>query len=261
MLQKSPGSSLSRNFQLTEGIYHFKDQAYNGWFEEQYSHVNEPWSYSRRGGELYRHTFTIQQLREFCPRPSSLLELGCGSGLMTAQFAAFTNKLYAADVSLSAVKACKQKCDPIAIKHNCQMQYYVTTTPGLPFDDSSFEVVTLCDGMIGWWFTEEQKQAALKDTYRVVQKGGYVVLTDYTTPDQFADYIKLVDQSEFSIMKTVYIYDRPWYALESLAKKLPFKFLLQPVVASKGVAKLLHKAGSLVGPTASRHIIVIARKE
>jgi hypothetical protein len=95
MLQKSPGSSLSRNFQLTEGIYHFQDQAYNGWFEEQYSHVNEPWSYSRRGGELYRHTFTIQQLREFCPRPSSLLELGCGSGLMTAQFAAFTNKLYA----------------------------------------------------------------------------------------------------------------------------------------------------------------------
>jgi hypothetical protein len=62
-------------------------------------------------------------------------------------------------------------------------------------------------------------------------------------------------------MKTVYLYDRPWYALESLAKKLPFKSLLQPIVASKAVARLLHQAGSLVGPTASRHIIVIARKE
>jgi ubiquinone/menaquinone biosynthesis C-methylase UbiE len=261
MSHNPSGHSLSNSYRPIDGIYQSPNQAYNPWFETQYSSGDEPWSYSRRGGELYRHTFTIEQLRQFCPGPSSLLELGCGSGLMTARFTAFTGELYAADVSLSAVKACKLRCDPLASKHNCQIQYYVTTAPGLPFDNDSFEVVTLCDGLIGWWFTQEQKQAALKDTYRVLQKGGYVILTDYATPDQFKPYINLVRQSELAIMKISYLYDRPWYLLEALAKRLPFKNLLQSIVASTRIAKLLHRAGSILGSTAARHIIIIARKE
>ncbi|GEO11169.1 class I SAM-dependent methyltransferase [Segetibacter aerophilus] len=261
MPQNYPATSLSDNFLLTGGIYHSQNQAYNDWFEKQYSRNEEPWNYSHRGGEIFRHKFTIQQLREFCPHPCALLELGCGSGLMTAKLASFTSKLYAADVSLSAVKACKQKCDPVARKHNCEIEYYVTTTPGLPFNDGSFDTVTLCDGLLGWWFTEEQKQAALKDTYRALQKGGYIILTDYTTADHFADYIKLVNQSAFKIVKITYLHDRPWYLLESLAKKLPFKSLLKPIVASPHLAKLLHYSGRIIGPTSSRHIIIVARKE
>ncbi|UOG72781.1 class I SAM-dependent methyltransferase [Hymenobacter tibetensis] len=255
--------SPTSGYHLVDGIsmLHQQEQDYNPWFEEQYSATAEPWNYSRRGGELFRHAHTIELLRRFCPHPSSLLELGCSQGLMTAQLVPFTKELFASDVSPSAVKICKRKCDPLAAQHNCSMHYYVTTTPGLPFADDSFEVVTLCDGMIGWWFSEEQKQAALKDTYRVLRKGGYVMFTDYATPDVFDSYIQLIQNSELSVVSVSYLYDRPWYLLESVVKKLPGKALLSPIVASPKVAKLLHKAGGMVGTAAARHILIIARKE
>jgi ubiquinone/menaquinone biosynthesis C-methylase UbiE len=72
---------------------------------------------------------------------------------MAAHLIPYTKELYASDISPSAVKACKQTCDELASQHDCAMHYYVTTTPGLPFAEYSFEVVTLCDGLVGWWFS------------------------------------------------------------------------------------------------------------
>ncbi|WP_375435407.1 class I SAM-dependent methyltransferase [uncultured Hymenobacter sp.] len=253
-------SSIS-GYRLLDGITVSQEHDYNPWFENQYSTIAEPWSYSRRGGELYRHIYTVEQLRRFCPYPASLLELGCSQGLMTAHLVPFTKELYASDISLSAVKACKLKCDELAAQHNCSMHYYVTTTPGLPFAEESFEVVTLCDGMIGWWFSDEKMQAALQDTYRVLRKEGYVVFTDYITPERFPGYIDLIEKSAFSVVSTSYLYDKPWYLLESVAKKLPGKALLEPIVASTQVAKLLHRAGRMAGTAAARHIVIIARKD
>ena len=261
--KKGADVASTGSYRLVDGIAALQpeDQDYNPWFEQQYTTTAEPWSYSRRGGELYRHAYTVEQLRRFCPNPSSLLELGCSRGLMTARLVPFTKELYAADVSLSAVKACKQKCDDLAARHECAMHYYVTTTPGLPFGEDSFDVVTLCDGMIGWYFSEEQKQAALEDTHRVLRRGGYAVFTDYTTPDKFAAYAELVAESKLAVVATTYLYDRPWYLFESLLKKLPGKPVLEPLMASTQAAKLLHRAGGMIGPAAARHILVIARKD
>ena len=258
---KAQASSSGSGYRLLDGIAVTQEHDYNPWFENQYSTTAEPWSYSRRGGELYRHLYTVEQLRQFCPYPSSLLELGCSQGLMTAHLVPFTKELYASDISLSAVKACKQKCDALAAQHDCAMHYYVTTTPGLPFPESSFEVATLCDGMIGWWFSDDQQQAALQDTYRVLRKGGYAVFTDYITPDRFPGFIDLIEKSAFSVVSTSYLYDKPWYLLESVAKKLPGKTLLEPIVASTQVAKLLHRAGRIAGTAAARHIVIVARKD
>ncbi len=246
--------------QIVDDILVYNNPEYNSWFEDQYQNTQEPWDYSRRGGERYRHNYTVQKIKQYNKRPERILELGCSKGLMTVQLPEFAREVYAADISLSAVKSCKAKCDPIAKKNGCSMHYMVASAPDLPFEDETFDVVMLCDGLIGWWFTEKQMKDTLQEAHRIVKKGGHVILTDFAVPEQFASHTELVRKSPLKVVEVSYIYDRLWYLMESFAKRTQTERLLSKPLASISVAKLLASVSSSFGPKASRHLMIVAQK-
>lgn len=250
---------------VIDGIHVYSREDYNGWFENEYSTTAEPWAYSSRGAELNRHLYTLQQLKKYHPRPTNLLELGSSKGLMTVQLMQFCEEMTASDISVTAIKACKERCEAVRENTACSVNYFVTTTPGLPFAADSFDVVTIFDGMEGWWFPDDKKKEALEDIYRVLKKGGIAVLSDFfiTTSniERFAHYKSIIGNSALSIISVSHLYDRPWYLLESIAKKTHLQKPLQKILSSVSVAKLLNSIGKVFGRKMSNHIIIIAKKE
>ncbi len=163
--------------QCIDGILFYEGE-YNGWFEAEYTANPEPWDYSKRAGEMFRIRFAAEKVRACNAAPENLLELGCSRGLMTERLLTFARNLYAADISATALKTCKARCDAGAKEYGCQITYLGTTAGNLPLTDSSLDLVTICDGLYGWWLSDEQKRRALVDVHRVLKQGGHVVLSD-----------------------------------------------------------------------------------
>ncbi|MBC7913531.1 MAG: class I SAM-dependent methyltransferase [Pyrinomonadaceae bacterium] len=250
---------------IIDGINIYDRDDYNEWFETAYNDTAEPWDYSKRAGELYRHRYSVKQILKYNSNPEVLLELGSSKGLMTKLLIPHTRTLYAADISLTALSSCKQNCEVIAKESNCRLEYFLTTTPGLPFAPESFDVVTVCDGLEGWWLSEEQKRAALEEIYKVLKKGGIAILTDCLMPELnktvFEDYKKFVRSSPLSVVNVSYLYDKVWYKLESALKKARLQSVFGGLLASVPLAKLLNSFGKTIGTKAARHIVVILRKD
>jgi ubiquinone/menaquinone biosynthesis C-methylase UbiE len=247
-----------------DGIGYYEGD-YNEWFEAEYNNNAEPWEYSKRAGELLRLEYTVNRIRSYSPSPKTLLELGCSKGLMTEMLMEFTDNIYATDISPTALKACKNRCEPQSEKQNCHVEYLATTTPGLPFEKDSFDVVTICDGLVGWWFSDDKKKLALEDAYKITKKGGYVILTDCLTPEvglgDSKSYRTMVDDSQFSVVEVSFLYDKLWYKLDSVLRKTKLESILGSIRGSVPIAKLLNSIGSIIGEKASRHIVVVLRKD
>jgi ubiquinone/menaquinone biosynthesis C-methylase UbiE len=235
---------------------------YNTWFEEEYQSNAEPWDYSKRGAEIVRHQYTLQKIRTFKPKAERLLELGCSRGLMTQQLAGIASGIVAADISLTAVRTCRKRCLSGVQKDKHNIAYFVTTVPDLPFNANVFDVVTLCDGLYGWWFSEENKKRALENVYQVLKPGGIAILTDclMTRQDQM-DYRHMAENSPLTVKEVTYLYDKPWYTLESFVQKTGTGKLLGRMLRSVNVADFLNKAGRLLGQRASRHICIVVEKK
>ncbi len=249
-----------------DGINCFNRDGDNEWFESAYTDLTEPWDYSKRGGELFRQKFSVEQIRKHNNAPKALLELGCSKGLMTKLLIPFCKNIYASDISLSAIKACKENCDIPAKQHNCNMEYFVTGIPGLPFADNSFDIVSICDGLAGWWLSVDQRRQALEDTHRVLKKGGIAILTDCLMPEvnkdeEFEAYIQVVRESSLSILEVKFLYDKPWYKLESVLKKNRLDGVFSKLLANVSFAKALNSVGGVIGKKVARHIVIIVQKD
>jgi ubiquinone/menaquinone biosynthesis C-methylase UbiE len=244
------------------GIKCFNRDGDNEWFETAYNDLTEPWDYSKRGGELFRQKYSVETIRTYNNAPEALLELGCSKGLMTKLLIPFCKNIYAADISFSAIRACKQNCDLQAGESNCNIEYFVTGVPALPFADDSFDVVSICDGLAGWWLSEDQRRDALEDTYRVLKKGGIAILTDCLMPEinkdeEFEAYQKVVRESSLTIVEVKFLYDKPWYKLESALKKAHLNGVFSLLLANVSFAKALNSISKLFGKKAARHIIIV----
>lgn len=259
--------SLLRNpTRIVDGINMYENRSYNGWFESEYSTTAEPWEYSGRAAELYRHQYIVKLIHHQAAPSQVLLELGCSKGLMTELLMPYCRSIYAADISITALKACKKRCNPKTKEYGCSIEYFLTTAPGLPFADESFDTVTICDGLTGWLLSDEQKRIALLDVFRVLKGGGIAILSDHSINagrfrNEFKNFETLIQSSPFSIVEIGFLYDKLWYKMESLLKKAGLKNILRSVRASIPLARMLNRLGRFAGRRAACHIIAILRKD
>ena len=108
---------------IVANIHFYEREDYNTWFEEEYNRVDEPWDYTKRGGELLRHSYSVEQIKKYKPNPEILLELGCSKGLMTQHLLSFTKTVVTTDISPTALHSCKKRCEPIAKNYNHNIKY------------------------------------------------------------------------------------------------------------------------------------------
>jgi len=109
------------------------------------------------------HQSMLESVRALQPRPSSLLDIGSGSGVLTQALAASLPR-----ATLTAVDTYR----PIHTRHN------ITFVPGkaesLPFEDSSFDVVTASLSLHHW----QNKQKGLREAFRVLKDDGRLIIGD-----------------------------------------------------------------------------------
>ena len=216
----------------------------------------EPFDYSRRAAEILRHRFVREAVRRLHASPARLLDVGCSMGQLTVQFAGLPRGLFAVDLSRTAIRMARDRLRSAA----APAQFVVASATALPFREGSFAVVVLSDGLHSWQLPPEERRVALAQAHRVVERGGYAVLTEYLQPRAFAEFIGQVRASPFELVSIAYLYDRLWYQFESWFKAIRGWRWVRRLFGSIPVALVLRAIARLLGPRGSRHICVVARR-
>ena len=224
-------------------------------FEEMHRR-GEPFDYSRRAAEILRHRFVRETVHRVHASPPRLLDVGCSMGQLTAQLAGLPRGLFAVDLSRTAIRVARDRLRDAA----APARFVVASATALPFREESFAVVVLSDGLHSWQLPPEERQVALAQAHRVVERGGYAVLTEYLQPRAFREFVGQVRASPFELVSIAYLYDRLWYQFESWFKAIRGWRWVRRLFGSIPVALTLRAVARLLGPRGSRHICVVARR-
>lgn len=219
-------------------------------FEARYQLDAEPWEFSGRGAEILRHRSVARRVRALAPR--HVLDVGCSAGQLTVALAGLPARLFAMDVSPTAVRRARARvADGTAGK---PLAGLAGSAISLPLKPGTLDVVVASDGLVSWDLSTSQRAASLREFHAVLRTGGHLLLTEYLRPQRFAGFVDEIAASPFEIVAVDYMYDRPWYKLEPWLRKS------RPIRRSPVIAHALRMVGRLFGPNGSRHLIVLARK-
>jgi len=221
-------------------------------FEDLHRQESEPWSFSKRGVEVLRHEWVATTARAL--RPPRVADIGCSFGQLTRRIAEFAPELLAIDVSATAVSVAKERCKPI------RPHFVAGAAMALPVACGSIDLVIASDGIYSWNLDYGERAIALSELHRITRPGGHVLLTEHTRRERFPDFISEVEASGLEIESVNYLADRPWYQVESWFKAVQHLGIVDAARRSVTIARGFRALGRLLGPVASRHICVLARR-
>ena len=237
---------------MTAGIdENAKRQA--SFFEDLHRHDPEPWSFSKRGVEVLRHEWIATIARTLVPR--RIADIGCSFGQLTRRISEFAPDLLAVDVSATAVSVAKERCKPYT------PGFLAGAAMALPVASGSIDLVIASDGIYSWNLDYSERAVALRELYRITRPGGHVLLTEHTRRERFPDFLGEVERSGLEIESVTYLADRPWYQVESWFKAVQHLRVVEAARRSVTIARGFRAVARLVGPAASRHICVLARRK
>jgi len=152
----------------------------------------------------YDEISTVQQLWAFktleqCPfleNAEKVLDVGCGSGIVTSSLARRIKQgnVTGLDVSKKMIELAKQKFD----SQNSKLDFLVGNAMALPFSDSKFDVVTSFNSL--HWLSDAEK--GLKEFYRVLKTEGRVVIVVPDTSPHSSTLSQKVGRGVASVFQT-----------------------------------------------------------
>jgi ubiquinone/menaquinone biosynthesis C-methylase UbiE len=221
-------------------------------FEELHRGAEEPFSYSTRAVERLRHEWIVGQVARVAS--GVVLDLGCSRGQLTAMLAELPIALVAVDVAPCALIAASERVP----QHGAR--FAAGNALALPVASGQVDVVVAADGIYSWNLEALDRDRCLSEIHRVLAPSGRVLFTEHTRPFRFSEFIQQIARNGFEIEWVEYLYDRPWYQVESWFKMLQGTGWVRAARDSGWLARRLRRIGRLLGPAASRHVCVLARK-
>lgn len=114
------------------------DQAAGGWWDENhFLHLLKTGLNPARFGYFLQ----ILHLRGFTPASLRVLDVGCGGGILSEEFAKLGCQVSGIDQSTAAIAAARVH----AQQQGLEIDYRVAQAESLPFDAASFDLVVCCD--------------------------------------------------------------------------------------------------------------------
>ena len=110
------------------------------YFEELYERRADPWGFSTRWYEERKRALTMAMLAR--PRYARVLELGCSTGLLTAQLAPRADVVRAVDISQTAVDIARASLDGIGAHDHVRVER-LDVRDGLP--TGPFDLVVISE--------------------------------------------------------------------------------------------------------------------
>ena len=237
------------------------------YFENKFRTEQEPWNYSHKAVELLRYEFILNLIRTLKPDCNNILEVGCALGEFTKKLNGAAKNIFSFDISPTAVKKTRARCSFLSnskqeiISNKSRYFFCTTSATEFPFQQNVFEVVLLCDGIIGWEISKEQRAEVLVQAFQSITYNGFVILTYYLHPKKFDEHINEIKTSPLKIKKVIYLNDRLAYRFETWFKGFGSTKVIKKLIASKRFVRLLMKVSSLSGKSGSKHVCIIAAKK
>lgn len=148
-------------------------------------------SYDKQS-RVYENAYklSIEKVKKILEPQQNVLEIGCGTGIITLEIADLVKKITAIDISLNMIDVAKGKAEKTNVTN---IEFKVADGYELPYKDEEFDVILLFNVL--YIIKEPEKQ--LKEAYRLLKKGGYLVTaTDcYGEPVPLKIKIKLILQN------------------------------------------------------------------
>lgn len=229
-----------------------KDQA--TFFESLHRQTEEPFSYSERAIERLRHRWIAHQVAATARGGCRVLDLGCSRGQLTTMLAQLPFDLTAIDVAPSAIGAAQTRLRDQSVR------FAVGSALALPIASGGIDFVVAADGIYSWNLELNDRDHCLREIHRILAASGRVLFTEHTRAFRFPELVAEIERHDFAIERVDYLYDRPWYQVESWFKMLQGTFWVRSARGSDAIARLLQRVGRLFGPRASRHVCVLARR-
>jgi len=115
---------------------------------------------------------TVQLIEQFHPTPSAMIDVGCGTGLLTEKIRKTFNDVHitGADVSGDMLENARQR-----FADDQNTQWHVAPAESLAVEDHAFDLLTCTNA----FHLIRHHEAALTEFKRVLQPGGTLVVIDW----------------------------------------------------------------------------------
>lgn len=145
-------------------------------------------SYDNRVLKTYKdaYSLSIHKTCSILSPDQQVLEIGCGTGIISLGIAPFVQRVVATDISTKMISIAKGKAKVLGISN---VDYCVCDGYSLPYESESFDVVLLFNTL---HFVKEPT-ALLHEAHRLLKPSGYLVsATDcYAEPAPFPTRLRL----------------------------------------------------------------------
>jgi ubiquinone/menaquinone biosynthesis C-methylase UbiE len=126
------------------------------------------------GFDLWAGTFGVQRfdpfVRHLPERAASVLDVGCGTGILAAHIAGHVRSVVGMDLSPMMLAAASRRRDESRIAN---VEFVVGDLESLPFGDASFDCVVSSAALYN-----TRLQVSLPELRRVVKPGGRILIAD-----------------------------------------------------------------------------------
>ncbi|HEY9229148.1 MAG TPA: class I SAM-dependent methyltransferase [Gemmatimonadaceae bacterium] len=224
-------------------------------FDRLHRSEAEPWSFSERAAEVLRHDWIASTMVQLDCAPRRTLDVGCSLGQLTGRLAEALPDVYAIDVSVTALNEARRRMPPDAAS------FAAGCATSLPVASAAFDLIVASDGLYSWNLSAGGRRDALHELHRVLRPGGQILFTEHMRPEHFAELLEEVRQSSLRVLSVTFLYDRPWYQVESWFRAIQRFWIARALRRSLTVARALRQVGRLLGPRASRHICIVATRD
>jgi ubiquinone/menaquinone biosynthesis C-methylase UbiE len=138
--------------------------------------------YDGRTLRMYRDAYdlSIEKARSVLAPDHEVLEIGCGTGIITLGIAPYVLRVVATDISPEMIAVAKDKAAHALASH---VEFQVYDGYSVPYDDGTFDAVLVFNTL----HVVKEPAALLREARRLLKPGGYLVsATDcYAEPVPF----------------------------------------------------------------------------
>lgn len=116
----------------------------------------------------------INKISSLATLPQKGLDLACGTGDVTVELIKLGIEVTGADLASQMLERAKEKCSNLSPTPN----FVCCSAEELPFEDDYFDLITIAFGIRNF----EERERALKEAFRVLKSGGYLMILEFAHP-------------------------------------------------------------------------------
>ena len=114
------------------------------------------------------YKLSIQKIKKIVKPHQEILEIACGTGIITFGIADSVKKITAIDLSPNMINIAKEKAHTL---NKTNIDFKVADGYNLPYEDEQFDVILLFNVL----HIIKEPENQLKEAYRLLKKGGYLI--------------------------------------------------------------------------------------